>query len=179
MISDVPRRLDRARSEVCCVVSVVLAYVLLASAANAHAFSGAESHEPWHKRVSAKPNREVIAGRASWYGQAVARRQTATGERLDPNKLTAATTQLPLQSRALVTNLDNGRSVPVRVNDCGPYAKGRDIDVSRRAAQKLAMARSGTAPVTIKLIAAPPDATYCARSRPARRRLRKHLRHRP
>jgi rare lipoprotein A len=163
-----------AGSEVLRVASIVLAYALLASGANAHAYSGGEPHEPWQKRVFAKPQKQVIVGRASWYGQVVAGHKTATGERLDPNKLTAATTRLPLQSSALVTNLNNGRSVPVRINDCGPYVKGRDIDVSKRAAEKLAMTRSGTVPVTIKLIAVPADASYCQRPRPALRSVHKH-----
>jgi rare lipoprotein A len=160
-----------------CVVSIALVCATLATPPIAYAYSGGESSAPWYKRVSAKPQREIV-GRASWYGPAVAGHKTATGERLDPNQLTAATTQLPLQSNALVTNLNNGRSVPVRINDCGPYAKGRDIDVSKRAAQKLAMARSGTVPVTIKLLAAPPDAAYCPRLRPAHRRVHTHRRHR-
>jgi rare lipoprotein A (peptidoglycan hydrolase) len=174
------RCLSRARtatSEAFRGVSIVLVYVLV-GAANAHAYSGGESRESLHDRDLAKPQNKVILGRASWYGQADAGHKTATGERLDPNRLTAATTELPLQSSAVVTNLNNGRSVPVRINDCGPYAKGRDIDVSKRAAEKLAMARSGTVPVTIKLIAAPPDANYCQRPRPARRRVHKHTRRR-
>lgn len=165
----------RVASEVVCVASIIFVYSLLVSAGNCHAYSGRESPEPVGQRVPAKPQKEVLLGRASWYGQAAAGHKTATGERLDPSKLTAATTQLPLQASALVTNLNNGRSVPVRINDCGPYAKGRDIDVSRRAAEKLAMAHSGTAPVAIKLIAAPPHARYCSRPRLVRR-VHKHIR---
>jgi rare lipoprotein A len=102
-----------------------------------------------------QPSKAVIIGRASWYGRAAAGHKTATGERLDPSKLTAACRQLPLQSRAVVTNLENGRSVGVRINDCGPYTKGRQIDVSKRAAEKLDMADRGTAPVKIQPIATP------------------------
>jgi len=87
-----------------------------------------------HRRTNIASNKAVIIGKASWYGQAG--QKTATGERLDPNKLTAASIQLPLQSHALVTNLENGRSVSVRINDCGPYKKGRQIDMSKRAARK-------------------------------------------
>ena len=151
-------------------MSIVVGSMLLATTENAHAYRGKESHELWHKQATATPNRDVIVGKASWYGQAAAGRKTATGERLDPNKLTAASTQLPLQSRALVTDLENGRSVCVRINDCGPYTKGRKLDVSKRAAEKLDMAHSGTAPVKIKLIATPPNAVYCARPAPARGR---------
>jgi rare lipoprotein A len=178
MLSDVQwkpsRRVSRTKATAAAVfyaLSIPSVGALPTSIANAHTTSSGESPGPLHQRVSAKPQKEVIVGRASWYGQAAAGHKTATGERLDPNKLTAATTQLPLKASALVTNLNNGRSVPVRINDCGPYAKGRDIDVSRRAAEKLAMAHNGTAPVAIKLIAAPPDARYCSRPRPARRRV--------
>ncbi len=170
---------SRARavvSRTCWVVSILLVDALLASAVIARAYSGDESAEPWREHVSANTQRKLIVGRASWYGQAVAGRKTATGERLDPNKLTAATMQLPLHSSVLVTNLKNGRSVPVRINDCGPYAKGRDIDVSKRAAEKLAMAHTGTIPVTIKLITTPPDVTYCARLKQRRRKVHGYVR---
>ena len=120
----------------------------------------------------------MIVGRASWYGQAAAGRKTATGEKLDPRKLTAASTVVPLQSRALVTDLENGRSVRVRINDCGPYTKGRTLDVSKRAAEQLDMTHSGTVPVNIKLIAMPPDVLYCPRPAPARRRSHSHFRRR-
>jgi rare lipoprotein A len=105
----------------------------------------------------------VVVGRASWYGNSSAGRKTATGERLDPRQLTAASLQLPLKSQAVVTNLDNGRSVKVRINDCGPYTRGRKLDLSKRAAQELAMTHEGTAPVRIRLVAKPPDASYCKR----------------
>jgi rare lipoprotein A len=117
-----------------------------------------------------QPSKAVIIGRASWYGRAAAGHKTATGERLDPSKLTAACRQLPLQSRAVVTNLENGRSVGVRINDCGPYTKGRQIDVSKRAAEKLDMADRGTAPVKIQPIATPPRAVYCSNPKSRRRK---------
>ena len=170
---------SRARAagpEVFCLASIVC-YWLVMGPPIARAYFGDEYSAPSHERVSAKPRSEIV-GRASWYGPALVGHKTATGERLNPNKLTAATTQLPLQASALVTNLNNGRSVPVRINDCGPYAKGRDIDVSKRAAQKLEMAHSGTVPVSIKLLAAPPDAAYCPGLRPASRRVHMHIRHR-
>jgi peptidoglycan lytic transglycosylase len=126
-----------------------------------------ETQEVRHKQTTEIPNRATIVGKASWYGSAAAGRKTSTGERLDPNKLTAASTQLPLQSRARITNLENGRSVTVRINDCGPYIKGRKIDVSKRAAEELEMAHTGTAPVKIELMATPPDSVYCPRLRPS------------
>jgi rare lipoprotein A (peptidoglycan hydrolase) len=106
-------------------------------------------------------NDHVIVGLASWYGNEFAGKKTSTGESFDPNHLTAASRQLPLKSKALVTNLDNGRSVQVRINDCGPYVKGRKLDLSKRAAQKLAMIHKGIAPVKIKLVKKPRNAAYC------------------
>ena len=156
-------------------MSIVVGSMLLATTENAHAYRGKESHELWHKQATATPNRDVIVGKASWYGQAAAGRKTATGERLDPNKLTAASTQLPLQSRALVTDLENGRSVGVRINDCGPYAKGRQIDVSKRAAEKLDIVHRGTAPVKIQSVATPPSAVYCPSPKGRRRTTHNHL----
>jgi rare lipoprotein A len=154
----------------------LLGFMLLTTGvAHAYREKESESRKPWHKQATAAQNRDVIVGKASWYGQAAAGRKTATGERLDPNKLTAASTQLPLQSRALVTDLENGRSVCVRINDCGPYAKGRKLDVSKRAAEELDMAHSGTAPVKIALIATPPNAVYCPRPAPTRRRNHSHF----
>ena len=102
-----------------------------------------------------------IVGKAPWDGPGFAGRKTANGERFDPNKPTAAAKQLPLGSHAVITNLDNGRSVKVRVNDCRPVPKGRKVDLSKKAAQRLHMTHDGTAPVKIKVVDVPPDATAC------------------
>jgi rare lipoprotein A (peptidoglycan hydrolase) len=126
-------------------------------------------------RIATASSNYVVVGRASWYGNAFAGRKTATGERLDPNQLTAASTQLPLKSQALVTNLDNGRSVRVRINDCGPYTGGRKLDLSKRAAQELAMTHKGTTRVRIRLVDKPPDAAYCKRPGSRGRVLRTRL----
>jgi rare lipoprotein A len=91
-------------------------------------------------------------GKASWYGGEFHGRRTATGERFDQNRLTAASRTLPLGSRARVTNLDNGRSVEVEITDRGPFARGRILDVSRGAARKLGMVEDGTARVRIEPI---------------------------
>jgi rare lipoprotein A (peptidoglycan hydrolase) len=104
---------------------------------------------------------KTIVGTASWYGPGLQGHRTATGERFDSHKATAAGKQLPLGSEAVITNLENGRSVKVRVNDCGPNPKGRKIDLSKRAAQKLHMTHDGTASVKIKVVEASPDATDC------------------
>ncbi len=91
-------------------------------------------------------------GVASWYGEAFNEKYTANGEVFDLNRLTAAHPTLPMPSIVDVTNLDNGRELQLRVNDRGPYANGRIIDVSRRAAQLLGFETKGTANVRVKII---------------------------
>jgi len=88
-------------------------------------------------------------GRASWYGSAFQGSPTASGEPFDMNALTAAHRTLPLGSYAQVKNLDNGRTVVVRINDRGPHARRREIDLSYAAAREIAMVGAGTAPVEI------------------------------
>jgi rare lipoprotein A len=91
-------------------------------------------------------------GVASYYGNELAGNRTANGERFDPNGLTAAHRTLPMGSKLRVTNKSNGKSVVVRVNDRGPFARGRILDVSLGAAKKIGMVRSGTARVLIDRI---------------------------
>src|SRR3954468_19034491 len=80
-------------------------------------------------------------------------RLTANGETYDMNALTAAHQTLPLPSLVRVTNLENGRSIVLRVNDRGPYARGRILDMSRRSAQLLGYEGRGTAKVRVQLLA--------------------------
>ena len=89
-------------------------------------------------------------GIASWYGSDFHGKNTANGELYDMDTLTAAHRTLPLPVIARVTNLENGRSLLVRVNDRGPYARGRIIDLSRRAAQLLGVYDRGTARVRVQ-----------------------------
>jgi rare lipoprotein A len=89
-------------------------------------------------------------GRASWYGRFFHGRRTANGERYDMHAMTAAHRTLPLGSYVRVTNPANSRSVIVRINDRGPYARGRVIDLSMAAAAMLDMRHSGTARVQIE-----------------------------
>ncbi len=93
-------------------------------------------------------------GIASWYGEQFHGRYTANGEVFDLNGLTAAHHTLPLPSIVQVTNLENGRSIELRVNDRGPFAGARIIDVSRQAAQLLGFERNGTAKVRVRLLTA-------------------------
>lgn len=96
-------------------------------------------------------------GIASWYGGHHQGRLTASGERFDEGKLTAAHRSLPLDTKARITNLENGRSVEVTVNDRGPYIEGRVIDLSTRAAQALGMEKDGLALVRIEVVAEDSD----------------------
>ena len=89
-------------------------------------------------------------GIASWYGEDFHGKATANGEVYNMNALTAAHRTLPMPVIVRVTNLDNGRSIRLRVNDRGPYARGRIIDVSRRAAELLGFIDNGTARVRVQ-----------------------------
>ena len=88
-------------------------------------------------------------GIASWYGPTFYGKKTANGELYDGNQLTAAHKTLPMPVNVRVTNLDNGKSLIVRVNDRGPYARGRIIDLSKRAAELLDVVQTGTARVRV------------------------------
>jgi rare lipoprotein A (peptidoglycan hydrolase) len=91
-------------------------------------------------------------GLASWYGADFQGKPTASGQIFDEEKLTAAHRTLPLRSRVRVTNLENGRSVEVRINDRGPYVAGRVLDLSTRAAKALGMHKEGLALVRIEVL---------------------------
>ncbi|MEX2534663.1 MAG: septal ring lytic transglycosylase RlpA family protein [Trueperaceae bacterium] len=89
-------------------------------------------------------------GMASWYGPGFAGRLTANGEIFDPAQLTAAHRTLPFNTHLRVTNLSNGRSVTVRINDRGPFIGDRIIDLSRAAAERIGMLGRGTATVRLE-----------------------------
>lgn len=93
-----------------------------------------------------------FSGRASWYGPGFHGRRTANGEIFNQNALTAAHPSLKFGTKVKVTNLNNGRSVIVRINDRGPYAGGRVIDLSAAAARSLNMVRSGVARVKVTIL---------------------------
>lgn len=93
------------------------------------------------------------SGVASWYGPNFQLRPTANGELFDMRKVSAAHKTLPLPSIVRVTNLENGRSLVLRVNDRGPFVRGRIIDLSKRAAELLGFAGAGTAMVRVELLA--------------------------
>ncbi|MFB4392576.1 MULTISPECIES: septal ring lytic transglycosylase RlpA family protein [unclassified Pseudomonas] len=89
-------------------------------------------------------------GVASYYGARHHGKRTASGEPFNQHGLTAAHRSLPFGTRVVVTNLNNQRSVVVRINDRGPHIRGRLIDLSRAAAEKIGMLRSGTARVRVQ-----------------------------
>jgi peptidoglycan lytic transglycosylase len=95
------------------------------------------------------PPGNVVRGYASWYGEA---QMTASGERFNKHAMTAAHRSLPMGTHVRVTNTRNGKSVVVRINDRGPYGKGRIIDLSEAAAKELDMIDAGVAPVTLEVI---------------------------
>lgn len=97
-------------------------------------------------------------GVASWYDYPRERRRTASGEWFDAHALSAAHKTLPLPCMVEVTDLENGRRIRVRVNDRGPFAKGRLIDLSPAAADRLGMSRQGTARVRVRLLGPAPVA---------------------
>ena len=109
-----------------------------------------------HAAASGLPHerREGLLGIASWYGQRHHGRPTASGKPFNMHALTAAHRSLPLGTRVRVTNLENGRSVVVRITDRGPYVRGRSIDLSHAAAKALGMVKRGLASVRMEVLAA-------------------------
>jgi hypothetical protein len=101
---------------------------------------GSAATKPLHKEV----------GEASWYGPGFQGQETANGEIFDQKDMTAAHPSLPMGTKAKVTNLENGKKVEVRINDRGPYADNRVIDLSSAAANKLDMKEDGTTQVKIE-----------------------------
>lgn len=96
-------------------------------------------------------------GEASYYGDKFAGQTTANGETFDPSDMTAAHRTLPFDTRVRVTRVDGGESVTVRINDRGPYADDRIIDLSRAAAREIGMIEEGVVEVRIEILDAPSD----------------------
>jgi rare lipoprotein A (peptidoglycan hydrolase) len=106
------------------------------------------------RKNAAPPSNQkhALRGEASWYGPGFHGKKTASGEIFDQTKFTAAHKTLPLGSRARVTNIKNGNSVEVEINDRGPFVEGRILDLSRAAARALGFISAGTAPVRLELL---------------------------
>jgi rare lipoprotein A (peptidoglycan hydrolase) len=113
-----------------------------------------------HQSLAAVERHGDVVTVASWYGPGYEGRRTTNGETYDSSKLTAASRVLPLGSHVTVTNLNNGRSVTVRINDCGSHLR-RKIDLSRAAAQRIRSIKNGIVPVWIKIVHAPKYASFC------------------
>ena len=110
---------------------------------------------PTAKKIPAAPLTLPQTGEASWYGPAHQGKPTASGEKFDHTRLTAAHRSLPFGTRIKVTNLENGKTVEVEINDRGPFAENRIIDLSQAAAKALEMKESGTATVRLELSSGP------------------------
>jgi rare lipoprotein A len=114
---------------------------------------GGPARPPPGKRTGMAAPRSVQRGMATFYGREQHGGPTASGERFDMRKMTAAHLTLPFNTRVRVTNTRNGRSVEVRINDRGPYGgRGRIIDVSEAAARRLDMIEAGVVPVIVEVL---------------------------
>ena len=102
--------------------------------------------------AQATADADLGSGHASYYSNEFAGSRTGNGERFDPGGFTAAHRSLAFHSRVAVTNLANGKEVIVRINDRGPWGKGRIIDISYAAAREIGMHRSGTSLVKLELL---------------------------
>jgi len=127
------------------------------------------SYEVWGKTYHVLPSAEGYKerGGASWYGAKFHGHKTSNGETYNMYEMSAAHKSLPLPTYAKVTNLDNGRSVIVRINDRGPFHEGRIIDLSYAAAKKLGYYSSGIAHVEVEAITVAPNSTHGAAPAPA------------
>ncbi len=103
-------------------------------------------------QVAVGPIRMQISGIASWYGPGFHGNRSASGEIYNQNAMTAAHRSLPFGTRVLVTNMNNGRSTVVRINDRGPFVRGRVIDLSAAAARILGIVNTGIAPVKLQVL---------------------------
>ncbi|MCO6058203.1 septal ring lytic transglycosylase RlpA family protein [Pseudomonas sp. MOB-449] len=108
------------------------------------------SYSPFERERETPSGDYRAEGKASYYGSRHHGKRTASGERFDQHALTAAHRTLPFGTRVKVTNLNNDRTVVVRINDRGPHIRGRIIDLSREAAERLGMLRAGVAPVRVE-----------------------------
>lgn len=112
---------------------------------------GCTSTPKWVPGVGGS-NNHALTGKASWYGPGFNGNLTANGERFRQNEMTAAHKTLPFNTIVRVTNLTNGKTVQVRINDRGPFIRGRIIDLSKGAAKKVDMMQAGVVEVRLEII---------------------------
>lgn len=134
-----PRGVPRSRLELGLVAALLLA--TLGSAVACRSARTDRVRIGWSQR-----------GEASWYGMPFHGRRTASGERYDMYRMSAAHRELPFGTVVEVRNVDNGRRIQVRINDRGPFVRGRILDLSYAAAQELDMVRTGTATVELRVV---------------------------
>jgi len=118
------------------------------------ACGGGSKPAPKKRVAAAEPDGgvRVQRGKASWYGGSFHNGPTASGERYNKRSMTAAHRTLKFGTRVKVTNLKNGRTAVVRINNRGPYSKGRIIDLSEAAAEQLDMIDAGVVPCTVEVL---------------------------
>jgi rare lipoprotein A len=129
---------------------LMIIFVLPGTTRSAQQIAAYQYTPPTRNYALPKPTFKQV-GEASWYGPGFHGEKTANGEIFNQNKLTAAHRTLPLGTKAKVTNFKNGKSVDVKINDRGPYAGDRVIDLSRAAAKKLGMEKEGVSIVKIEI----------------------------
>lgn len=141
----------------CLLSSVILATACCGEGAHRSAVTAASSEPAVDPEgVDLDRDGDVLHGEASYYADFFDGRKTASGERYDPDKMTAANRTLPLGTRVRIRRVDTGRSVVVTVNDRGPFGKRRRIfDLSKAAAKKLDMLSRGTAQVEAVVLEGP------------------------
>ena len=116
------------------------------------------NHYTWKQNIirpsfrTANLNKKTLTGLASYYGRPFHGKTTASGERFNMYELTAAHKTLPFNTKVKVVNLSNKKSIIVRINDRGPYIKGRVIDLSYRAAQRIGLIKSGITTVRLEIL---------------------------
>ena len=113
----------------------------------------------WANASASVPTGEVLKGIASYYHDSLHGRKTASGVPYNKRALTAAHKTLPLGTKVKVTDAATGKSIVVKINDRGPFVKGRIIDLSRRAARELGMERKGLTKVRVEILATPKGST--------------------
>lgn len=132
--------------------TILIAAALLALTSRCPIYSAELANATQHVTPINAELRHTEIGNASWYGAHLQGRRTASGEPYDPQSLTAAHPTLPLHSTVRVTNLNNGRSVEVRINDRGPYTGRRVIDLSVKAAEAIGLMHRGVARVKVETL---------------------------